>query len=154
MSGKELTGRKVLIITVSAFTVVIGVNLILAFQAISTFPGLEVDNSYVASQEFDGLRDAQEALGWTAVADYDPEAKLFELRFTDAGGLPARVSEAAVTIGRATSRRDDRTPELDYRSGAFSAPMELGPGYWTVRLEAWAEDGTLFRQRLELYVRG
>ncbi|MDZ4134978.1 MAG: FixH family protein, partial [Paracoccaceae bacterium] len=42
----ELTGRKVLVITVSAFAVIIGVNLLLAYKAVSTFPGLEVKNSY------------------------------------------------------------------------------------------------------------
>lgn len=153
MSGKELTGRKVLIITVSAFAVVIGVNLVLAFQAISTFPGLEVDNSYVASQEFDERREAQDALGWSVAADYDPEARRFFVRVTDAWGAPARVDAIAVTIGRATSRRDDRSPDLRYDDGAFHAPVELTPGYWTVRLEARATDGTPFRQRLELYVR-
>ncbi|MGC9417709.1 MAG: FixH family protein [Rhodovulum sp.] len=154
MSGRELTGRKVLIITVSAFSVVIGVNLLMAFQALHTFPGLEVDNSYVASQEFDAMRDAQEALGWAVEAEYDTEAQLFVLRFTDEEGQPVNVDEMAVTIGRATSQRDDRTPELLYYNGEFTAPVELGPGYWTIRLEARAEDGTRFRQRMELFVRG
>ncbi|SIO53118.1 Nitrogen fixation protein FixH [Rhodovulum sp. ES.010] len=154
MSQKELTGRKVLIIVVSAFTVVIGVNLLLAYQAVSTFPGLEVDNSYVASQQFDAMRDAQEALGWTVAADYDTDAGLFLLRFTDAEGDPVEVPEVAVTIGRKTSNRDDRTPELLYYNGEFSAPLALDGGYWTVRLLARAADGTQFRQRLELYVRG
>jgi len=154
MSGKELTGRKVLIITVSAFAVVIAVNLTLAFQAVHTFPGLEVDNSYVASQEFDDMRDAQEALGWKVAVDYDTDAGIFVMRFTDADGQPVKVPAMAVTVGRATSTRDDRTPELLYYNGEFTAPMDLGPGYWTVRLEAHAGDGTRFRQRLELYVRG
>ena len=48
----ELTGKHVLAITVSAFAVIIGVNVLLAVKAVSTFPGLEVDNSYVASQGF------------------------------------------------------------------------------------------------------
>ncbi|HDR27145.1 FixH family protein [Rhodovulum sp.] len=154
MSTRELTGRKVLIIIVSFFTVVIGVNLLLAFKAVSTFPGLEVQNSYVASQHFDEMREAQQALGWSVAADYDAAAGLFLLRFTDADGLPVRAPEVEVTIGRATSNRDDRAPELAYYNGAFAAPMGLGPGYWTVRLEARAADGTLFRQRLQLYVRG
>ncbi|TCM85759.1 FixH family protein [Rhodovulum steppense] len=154
MKTNELTGRKVLFIVVSFFGVIIVVNLFMAFKAVSTFPGLEVKNSYVASQHFDAMRDAQEALGWTAGADYDAAAGLFLLRLTDADGLPVRAPEVAVTIGRATSTRDDRAPGLTYYNGAFSAPMELGPGYWTVRLEARAADGTLFRQRLQLYVRG
>lgn len=154
MSGKELTGRKVLIITVSAFAVVIGINLTLAFQAVRTFPGLEVDNSYVASQQFDADRDAQEALGWTVTADYDEGENLFVLRFTDAETRPVQVPAIDLTIGRATSNRDDRRPELIYYNGAYSAPLDLGPGYWTIRLEARAEDGTPFRQRLELFVKG
>ncbi|TCO71977.1 FixH family protein [Rhodovulum euryhalinum] len=154
MSERELTGRTVLIIVVSAFAVVIGVNLLLAFQAVHTFPGLEVDNSYVASQEFDAARDAQEALGWTAAADYDSVAGLFVVRVTGRDGLPVKVSEIAVTIGRATSKRDDHTPAMEYFGGSYSAPVALGPGYWTVRFEARAEDGTPFRQRLQLFVRG
>lgn len=154
MSGKELTGRKVLIFTVSAFAVVIGVNLTLAFQAVSTFPGLEVDNSYVASQEFNTARDAQAALGWSVAADYDAAAELFTLRFEDEDGVAVKVPEVGITIGRATSNRDDRAPRLLYYNGTFSAPMTLDAGYWTIRLFARAEDGTEFRQRLELFVEG
>lgn len=154
MSGKELTGRKVLIFTVSAFAVVIAVNLTLAFQAVRTFPGLEVQNSYVASQEFDALRDAQVALGWTLTAEYDEKAREVRLSFVDSGGRAAPVVGLTATIGRATQVKDDRTPEFFYYNGVFSAPMELAPGYWNLRLVALAEDGTEFRQRLELYVRG
>ena len=63
----ELKGKHVLGIAVGAFGVIIAVNLVMAYQAISTFPGLEVANGYVASQTFDADRKAQEALGWTAV---------------------------------------------------------------------------------------
>ena len=41
-----------------AFGVIIAVNLTLAYQAVATFPGLEVKNSYVASQSFDVDREA------------------------------------------------------------------------------------------------
>ncbi|MBK1636102.1 FixH family protein [Rhodovulum adriaticum] len=154
MSTKQITGRQVLIFTVAAFGVVIAVNLTLAFQAVRTFPGLEVKNSYVASQHFDAQRAAQEALGWTAVADYNEDAQMFVLRVTDAEGLPVQVPGIDLTIGRKTSNRDDKRPELIYYSGAYSAEMALDPGYWTIRLNAVAEDGTEFRQRLELFVRG
>ena len=68
---KELTGRHVLVITLAAFGVIIAVNLVMAFLAVGSFPGLEVKNSYVASQQFDRDRLAQENLGWTARASYD-----------------------------------------------------------------------------------
>ena len=35
----ELTGKHVLGITVGAFTVIIAVNMLMAFKAVSTFPG-------------------------------------------------------------------------------------------------------------------
>ena len=57
MMTKELTGRHVLIITLAAFGVIIAVNLVMAFLAVGSFPGLEVKNSYVASQDFDRERD-------------------------------------------------------------------------------------------------
>ncbi|TCP60759.1 nitrogen fixation protein FixH [Rhodovulum bhavnagarense] len=154
MSSREITGRKVLIFTVTAFAVVVAVNLTLAFQAVRTFPGLEVKNSYVASQQFDAQRAAQEALGWSAAVDYDPAQELFSLRFTDAQGQAVQVPGIDLTIGRKTSNREDKRPELIYYDGTYSAGVPLGPGNWTIRLNAVAEDGTRFRQRLELFVRG
>ena len=40
--ARELTGRHVLLITVAGFGTIIAVNLIMAFLAVGTFPGLEV----------------------------------------------------------------------------------------------------------------
>ena len=59
---RPLTGWHVLAMFVAFFGVIIAVNLTLAWQAISTFPGLEVENSYVASQTFDADRRAQVVL--------------------------------------------------------------------------------------------
>ena len=53
-----------------AFGLIIAVNLTLAFNAIRTFPGLEVKNSYVASQSFDRDRQAQTALDWQVSARF------------------------------------------------------------------------------------
>ena len=69
MTAKPLTGRKVFLMFAAAFSVIIGVNLILAYKAVTTFPGLEVKNSYVASQSFDAERAAQLALGWDIGAE-------------------------------------------------------------------------------------
>ncbi|MBK5932624.1 nitrogen fixation protein FixH [Rhodovulum imhoffii] len=149
--SNELTGRKVLIITVSAFAVVIAVNLTLAFQAVSTFPGLEVKNSYVASQEFDANRAAQQALGWQVEAVYD--GGVLALRISEPDGTAAPVTGLEVVIGRATHVKDDQTPSFTYADGLFRTPLDLAAGYWNLRLTAQGEDGALFRQRIELLVR-
>mgnify|MGYP001760938923 FL=1 len=67
---RPLTGKHVLAITLVAFGVIIGVNVLMAVKAVGTFPGLEVANSYVASQDFDRERAAQAALDWTVTPDY------------------------------------------------------------------------------------
>ena len=38
----EITGRQVFLVTAGAFAVIITVNVVMAWQAVSTFPGLEV----------------------------------------------------------------------------------------------------------------
>lgn len=152
MSERRLTGRHVLAIAVSAFGIIIAVNLVMAWQAISTFPGLEVKNSYVASQTFDAEREAQEALGWTAAPEY--EDGIFSVVLRDGNGLPAPVSEISVLVGRTTHVRDDQTPALVSRGGIYSAPMDLEPGIWLIHLEAKAADGTAFRQRIDFVVKG
>lgn len=149
---REITGRHVLAITVGAFGVIIGVNLVLAWKAVATFPGVEVKNSYVASQVFDRERIAQEALGWTLAPLY--RDGVLSLSFTDAGGLPAEVAELAVLVGRATSSRDDQWPRFVKTGDRFVAPLDLAPGKWILRVEAQAPDGTRFRQRLDLVVPG
>jgi len=42
---REFTGRHALMVFGGAFTVIIGVNIALAVNAVKTFPGLEVENS-------------------------------------------------------------------------------------------------------------
>ncbi|WP_430465369.1 FixH family protein [Tabrizicola sp.] len=150
---REITGKHVLFFTVSAFAVIIAVNLTMAYKAVSTFPGLEVKNSYVASQTFDDDRAAQLALGWSLSSEYDPVAKQVRLLFTDAEGLPVTLKDLSVLVGRTTSSAEDRWPEFSRQAGAYVGNTELGMGRWMLRIEARAADGTLFRQRIELSVR-
>lgn len=147
---RELTGRHVALIFVSAFSVIIGVNLWLAYSAISTFPGLEVRNSYVASQEFDDKREAQMALGWSVLAQARGDE--VTLSITDSEGQPVEVASLEATLGRATHVRDDQTPEFVFDGTRYVAPAQLAEGNWNVRMVAMAENGTVFQQRVILHV--
>lgn len=148
----EITGRQVFAVTAGAFAVIIGVNLVMAYKAVSTFPGLEVKNSYVASQEFDRKREAQEALGWTVAPSYD--AGQLAIAVTGPEGRPAQLEGFAVQVGRTTERQHDMLPEFTYDGARFVAPVELGRGRWELRVKAQAMDGTPFEQRLILTVKG
>ncbi len=82
-TGRPLTGWHVLAMFVAGFGIIIGVNLTLAFKAVSTFPGLEVPNSYVASQRLaselrhagsDGIAyDSVRSPGGQCVAVFHPD---------------------------------------------------------------------------------
>ncbi len=148
--SREITGWKVLAGFAFAFGIIIAVNLTLAFQAVATFPGLETKNTYVASQKFDRERAAQIALGWQVEAGIEND--VLRLAFVDASGPVRPVIEQAI-LGRATSAAADRTPDFEFDGSAFVAPVDLAPGNWNLRLEARAQDGTLFRQRIVLWVK-
>ncbi len=148
--GKPLTGWKVLGIAGGAFAIILTANLALAINAVRSFPGLEVDNSYVASQTFNDDLAAQLSLGWEVSARF--EAGTLVLSFTDTDGLPVEVAALDATLGRATHIRDDQAPDFAYHRGTFTAPVELAPGNWNIRLEATAPNGTAFRQRVVLHV--
>lgn len=141
----EIKGWHVLAGFVGAFSIIITVNLTLAFNAVKTFPGLEVKNSYVASQSFDDDRAAQEALGWDVGARLDGNNLVLEILDQNGPIAPEIVS---AVFGRATHVGQDQIPEFVFADGAYRAPVEAGAGNWNLRLKARAEDGTLFQQRI------
>lgn len=147
-----LTGRKVLLIAVVAFGMVIAVNALMAIKAISTFPGLEVKNSYVASQVFDAERNAQQALGWTLSHHYADG--VLRLGFRDREGRPVQVDRLSAVVGRTTQAASDRHPVFEWTGTDYVAAETLAPGKWMILMEAFAPDGTRFHQRLDLFVKG
>ncbi|WP_323035396.1 FixH family protein [Pararhodobacter sp.] len=145
---RELTGRGVLMITVGAFGVIIGVNLFMAYVAIDTFPGLEVRNSYVASQGFNERQASQRALGWTTEADLT--AGRLRLAINNANGSIAAIDSLQVTLGRPTTAREDFMPEMRLEDGAYVADVDVDYGNWNLHIVAVAADGTDFTQRIGL----
>ncbi|WP_156256458.1 FixH family protein [Sandarakinorhabdus oryzae] len=70
----RFSGRAFLAVMVGFFGVVIAVNITMARLASSTFGGTVVDNSYVASQAFNGWlaqARAQDRLGWATPVALD-----------------------------------------------------------------------------------
>ena len=152
MTDRPLTGRKVFLIVASAFAVIIGVNITLAVKAVSTFPGLETKNSYVASQEFDSQKAEQLALGWevsAVVAD-----GILRVSIRDQNGDPVEPKMVGGVFGRATHTENDQEPLFAFDGQDFVAPVKAAPGNWNMRLTAIAEDGTEFHQRIVLYLKG
>ena len=147
---RELKGWHVATMFCVGFGIIIAVNLTLAFNAVATFPGLEVKNSYIASQKFEAQRDAQVALGWDTAVAYTDGTLVLEL--TGANSLPAQVEALDLVVGRTTHVAADVAPELRFDGAVWRAPMTLDHGHWLVRMSAVAPDGTVFERRIPLFV--
>ncbi|MEX0285119.1 MAG: FixH family protein [Paracoccaceae bacterium] len=142
---KEINGWHVLGAFVVGFGIIIGVNLTLAFKAVQTFPGLEVKNSYVASQQFQQNRSDQVALGWDVAATVSGDELRLEI-LQDGRAIAPQIEKAV--FGRATHDNADQTPVFEFDGTALVAPVEAGPGNWNLRLTALADNGTVFQQRV------
>lgn len=151
MSSKPITGRKVFFFVSGAFAIVIGVNITMAYFAVSTFPGLEVKNTYVSSQQFDAKRAAQVALGWKIEPTYADN--ILEIAITDETGAPVEARSITGILGRATHDREDTSPNFTFANGVFSTPVELGVGNWNFRMQAVSPNGSPFEQRVVIHVK-
>jgi nitrogen fixation protein FixH len=155
--GREFTGRHMLFTIGAFFAVVIGVNILMAVAASSTWTGLVVANSYVASQEFqmraDAARAQRDELGWRG------ELSLAEGRVrvsvVDRAGAPVPLGEVSIRVNRPVGGRDDRALNLaPGADGAYEAPLSLGPGVWDVTVTAPQTSAGPFELRRRLTVGG
>ncbi|MBR2655831.1 FixH family protein [Yoonia sp.] len=145
---REFTGKHMLALFVGGFGIIITVNFGMAYMAISTFPGVEARSPYVASQTFEVNRAAQDALGWDVVTTLDDG--LLTLSIKDEAGLPVQPKILKAIFGRATHTGEDHTPDFTWTGTALTAMVPSRDGYWNLRLELEADDGTIFRRRIQL----
>lgn len=133
---RELKGYHVLIIAICAFSVIIAANLAMLFAATGTFPGLVVENSYVAGVGWNERTAEQEALGWTQDVTYRDGA--VEIAIKDASGSPVAPGEMQITIGRPATQVQDQVFQV---SGAapYRIEIPLDPGQWRIEMHATGE---------------
>jgi len=156
VTPKLLTGRKVLLIMVAAFGIILAANMAMLFAATGTFPGLVVKNSYVASQGWDRKTAAQRALGWTASAVYQDGT--LQVAMSGHDGAPVAGLAVTVVVGRPATDHEDIRLELSERAGGaigtYSAPLSLAPGVWRVEINGTGSSGASFEAAAEFVVRG
>lgn len=132
---RELTGRHVLIIALTAFATIITANMVMLFAATGSFPGLVVKNAYVASQGWNARTDAQRDLGWqTSVTYVDAELRV---EIGDHNGAVNGLTLVAI-LGRPASDTLDRKLELIPGPDGYSATINLAPGAWRLKLRSTA----------------
>ena len=135
--SREFTGRHMLVIMVAFFSVIIAVNLTMAFFARSSWTGAVVENTYVASQQFNRKAAegrAQAALGWKAdLAIADGKVSY---RLTDSLGDMVTARQATASFRRpAHTGEDQQVALIRQPDGSLSAPVELRDGSWIVEID-------------------
>lgn len=130
------TGKHITVILVLFFAVVIAVNVLMARLASSTFGGLVVENSYVASQKFNGWLDEarkEGALGWQVEASRATDGRV-AVRLT---GSPPQGVELSGDAWHPLGRMPDQLLRFArQKDGSFLSDRALPAGRWRLRLEA------------------
>lgn len=139
----EFTGRHMLLLALGFFGVIISVNVFMAVVSSTSWTGLVVKNSYVASQEFEEKRIAHEqqvAAGWQASFTYTPGVA--RLIVTDSAGSPVDLGVVNLLINRPVGGHDDQTLTLTaLADGSYTAAVVLGAGVWDMLATASTSTG-------------
>lgn len=130
----KFTGYHMIAVITLFFGTIIAVNLTLAFYASSSWTGLVVKNTYIASQIFEDKkleREKQISLGWQSDVLY--QDGLLRLVISNVDGEVIKITKVMAKIGRVTHENDDQLLTLLPNSkGDYIAKTELYTGFWNV----------------------
>ena len=139
---RTFTGWHMAATTISFFAIIIAVNLTLAVFANTSWTGLVVENSYVASQTFN--RDAaearlQQAAGWqmklTVKRDFA------RISILDRDNQPLTGLKIRAILQRPTDEAGDQNLKLqDAGAGIYLAKGPIGHGVWIADITAEGSD--------------
>jgi nitrogen fixation protein FixH len=154
-AGFVLTGRKVLVIVVAFFGVIIAVNATMSVLAVETLSGTEVSSAYSASLAYQHEIEAaqrQNDRHWnvSAAAKRDAAGNVsISIDARDAAGAPINGLQMNVSLQRPVDKRFDRDAVLAERApGAYAVQLaDIAAGQWDLVIEADADGSAMFRSR-------
>jgi nitrogen fixation protein FixH len=123
------------------FGTIISVNFYMAYQAITSWSGLVVENTYVASQQFNGKVAQAKALAASGIhGSFAVSADTIRYQLLGPDGQPVAADRLTVNFKRPVGEHQDFSVELSPQGeGVFVASHQVLPGHWIV--EAIAERG-------------
>ncbi|MEP9351695.1 FixH family protein [Xanthobacter sp. KR7-225] len=150
---REITGRMVLFALLAFFGVVVGVNVVMARFAVSTFGGVETESSYKAGLAFKGELAAaaqQEARHWAVDVGLESSGadRIVLVRATDAAGRPLTGLVADGRLAHPTDSRRDVALDLEpLGGGRYRAEAEAGAGQWDLVIDFSQGGARVFRSK-------
>ncbi|MDZ7600479.1 MAG: FixH family protein [Hoeflea sp.] len=151
---KEFTGKHMLFAMLAFFGVIITVNLVMARFAVTTWSGLVVPNTYVASQQFNDKAAesrAIEALGYQV--KLTPNAEGLEIDFIDSAGQPALADSMIAELRRPVAEHQDRDIVLVREAdGIYRGKGQVLEGEWIATVTAIKDGETLYKRGWRFHV--
>ena len=147
------TGRHMLLTMLAFFGVIIAANFTMAWFARSSWTGFVVENSYVASQQFNAKMAetrAQQALGWTGHFSLAGGAVRYAI--TGVKGVEVPLQSVSVTFRRPVDDREDQTIALVKDDSGYAASHDVADGVWIVEIDADANLPNLYRETRRIQV--
>lgn len=132
----EITGWHALGFFILFFGTIIAVNLYMATKALTTFGGVVVENSYVASQNYNewlAEARAQKELGWHEDVARDADG-IITVGATNALKAPLVSAQVSAIAQHPLGRAPDVTIDfIEDAPGHYRATTPLPQGRWQVR---------------------
>lgn len=154
-AGFRFTGYHMIACMIAFFGVIIAVNTMLAVLASSSWTGLVVKNSYVASQKFNAELKAakvQHDAGWRSELTYTKG--IIQVHLIDKNGKPVALDKAHIFIGRPAFEQQDQDVALTENShGKYYRAVKLTEGYWDIQVKGLV-NGQPYRRDARLLVNG
>jgi nitrogen fixation protein FixH len=150
-----LTGRKVLVIVLAFFGVIIAVNVTMTVLAVETLSGTEVASAYAASLAYQNEIEAaqrQDDRHWqvSAAAKRDAAGNVnVSISARDAQGVPLKGLQLNVRLQRPVDKRLDRDAVLaEQAPGTYGVRFaDIAAGQWDLVIEADSAGAAMFRSR-------
>ena len=158
----KFTGRRFLIIMILSFGVIMGVNGIFIYEALSTFDGIEADDAYQRGRAYNkdlAAMEAQKALGWKVDLSEPISAANgathITARFADKQGAPLVGLKVNAIFFCPVMVGADKTELMrETAPGQYESDFKLGyDGNWLIRLAALGPKGEKFAQETRAFVK-
>jgi nitrogen fixation protein FixH len=155
-----LTGRKVLLLLVGFFGVMMAVNAAFVYFAVESFSGLETEHAYLKGLDYNTTLEevaAQKARGWQVSLTQEGEApdSHIVMQYRDSRGEPLEGLAVTLELRRPTTQIFDRTLAMTPDgAGLYSADVRFPEkGAWILRSTASQGEGAPYFQEHRIWLK-
>ncbi len=160
-AGRRLTGRKVLLIFIGFFGVIVSADTFLIVSALRSWSGAETTSAYKAGQLYNEeirLARLQAERGWRIVPTVERAADgaasiVVDVRDRSGEPLGGRAIEAS--LQRPTDKRGDRSVALvEETHGRYRGALApIAPGQWALVLDVVEGGERAYRRKSRVVLR-